>query len=119
MVVGAGPIGIEMAQCFALFGAAVTVLDVADKVLPREDPAAAARVAAALAADGVALELGVAGLSFSSAPGAGGAAVVTAAFTRAGGAAAEVSCEALLVATGRAPNVERIGLEVSPSHPFS
>ena len=68
---------------------------------------------------GVALELGVAGLSFSSAPGAGGAAVVTAAFTRAGGAAAEVSCEALLVATGRAPNVEGIGLEVQPSHPFS
>ena len=43
-VLGAGPIGCELAQSFARFGSAVTVLDMSDHMLPREDPDAARRV---------------------------------------------------------------------------
>ncbi|MDX1384928.1 MAG: FAD-dependent oxidoreductase, partial [Thermoanaerobaculia bacterium] len=57
-VIGAGPIGCEMAQAFARFGSRVTLLDVAPQVLIREDADAAQIVADAMVEDGVALELG-------------------------------------------------------------
>ena len=59
-VIGGGPIGCELAQAFARLGSEVTVLDMADRVLAREDRDAAAAVQRARAADGVSLELGVA-----------------------------------------------------------
>jgi pyruvate/2-oxoglutarate dehydrogenase complex dihydrolipoamide dehydrogenase (E3) component len=59
LLIGAGPIGCELAQAFARFGAQVVVLDQAPQVLPREDPDAAAIVRRALEADGVRVELGV------------------------------------------------------------
>lgn len=58
LVVGAGPIGCELAQAFALFGSRVTVADVADRPLPREDPDASAVVRRSLEADGVRFQLG-------------------------------------------------------------
>jgi pyruvate/2-oxoglutarate dehydrogenase complex dihydrolipoamide dehydrogenase (E3) component len=59
-ILGAGPIGCEMAQAFSRLGTAVTLVEEAPRVLPREDPDAAAIVARQLAADGVTLRLGVA-----------------------------------------------------------
>ena len=56
-VIGGGPIGCELAQAFARFGAEVTVLEVAPAILGREDSAAAALVARALGRDGVRLFL--------------------------------------------------------------
>lgn len=44
LVIGAGPIGCELAQAFARFGSTVTVFDVGARVLPREDSDAAAVV---------------------------------------------------------------------------
>src|SRR6185295_12650704 len=52
-VIGAGPIGCEMAQAFARFGSAVTLIETAPQILIREDRDAAAVVERALAADGV------------------------------------------------------------------
>ena len=57
-VIGAGPLGCELAQAFARFGAAVTLLDRGSQVLGREDADAAACVHEALARDGVRLALG-------------------------------------------------------------
>jgi pyruvate/2-oxoglutarate dehydrogenase complex dihydrolipoamide dehydrogenase (E3) component len=57
-VVGAGPIGCEMAQAFARLGSDVTLIDQAAQVLPHEDAEAAAIVARRLRADGVTLLLG-------------------------------------------------------------
>ena len=57
-VVGAGPIGCEMAQAFARLGTAVTLIEEAPQVLPREDADAAAIVQRALTADGVVLRTG-------------------------------------------------------------
>ena len=42
LVIGAGPIGCELAQAFARFGSAATIFDVAPRVLPNEDPDASA-----------------------------------------------------------------------------
>ena len=53
IVIGGGPIGVELAQAFARLGSAVTIIEAADRLLAREDPEASRIVAAALAADGV------------------------------------------------------------------
>src|SRR5262249_13543997 len=50
-LIGAGPIGCELAQAFARFGSQVTLIDIADRVLPREDADAAAIVATDLERD--------------------------------------------------------------------
>jgi len=107
MIVGAGPIGIEMAQAFALFGSEVTVLDVGAKVLPREEPEAAAIIEAALREDGVTFYCGIKDLNFSS----DSPKISTANFVCSDGTSSSLDADCLLVATGRAPNVQGIGLE--------
>ena len=51
-MLGAGPVGCELAQAFARLGSKVTLLDSAERVLPREDPEAGAILRAALEATG-------------------------------------------------------------------
>lgn len=58
IVIGAGPIGTEMSQAFARLGSAVTLIDVAEQLLPREDPDIAEYVKRELEDDGVQLKLG-------------------------------------------------------------
>jgi pyruvate/2-oxoglutarate dehydrogenase complex dihydrolipoamide dehydrogenase (E3) component len=104
-VIGGGPIGCELAQAFARFGAQVSLLEGEGQILPREDPDAAERVARALSRDGVDLRLGTRVERIERA-GAARAIHVTS-----GGAAARLAADAILVAVGRAPNVEGLGLE--------
>ena len=52
-VIGAGPIGIELAQAFQRLGSQVSVFSRSDKILPKEDPDAAKIVENALRRDGV------------------------------------------------------------------
>ncbi|MFO0930173.1 MAG: mercuric reductase [Gemmataceae bacterium] len=52
-VIGGGPIGCEVAQAFARFGAAVTLLERSDRLLPRDDPDAGALLVRQLCDDGV------------------------------------------------------------------
>jgi pyruvate/2-oxoglutarate dehydrogenase complex dihydrolipoamide dehydrogenase (E3) component len=91
LVVGAGPVGCEMAQAFALLGSAVTLLESAPRVLSREDPDASAIVARRLQQDGVAI-------------------VTNASIDR---AAQRVGADAVLVAAGRMPNVDGLNLEAA------
>lgn len=109
-VVGGGPIGCELAQTFARFGSEVTLLDMAPHVLPREDADAAEVVQRALARDGVALELGV---EIRGVELRGGEKVVR--FERENGPEGdgEVTCDEVLLAVGRSPNVEGLGLEAA------
>jgi len=53
VVLGGGPIGAELGQAFARLGSRVTIVELADQLLPREEPAAGAALAASLTADGV------------------------------------------------------------------
>jgi pyruvate/2-oxoglutarate dehydrogenase complex dihydrolipoamide dehydrogenase (E3) component/uncharacterized membrane protein YdjX (TVP38/TMEM64 family) len=107
VVIGAGPIGCELAQAFARFGAEVTLLELGPQILPREDADAAAILSRRLEADGVRI---VTGARLSRAERRDGAAVVHYA---AGDLQQEVACDAILVGVGRAPNVEGLGLEAA------
>jgi pyruvate/2-oxoglutarate dehydrogenase complex dihydrolipoamide dehydrogenase (E3) component len=104
-VIGGGPIGCEMAQSFARFGSRVTHLVREGHVLPREDADAAGIVQKAMAASGVGFEFGV---RVVEARRQGSGKVVV--FER-GGQRHEVEADEILIATGRAPNVEGLGLQ--------
>ncbi|MEE2776508.1 MAG: mercuric reductase [Acidobacteriota bacterium] len=106
-IIGAGPIGCELAQSFARFGSNTTLLDVAPQVLIREDPDAALIVQDALVAEGVALELGA---RIQAVEARGGKKVVR---YETDDGAHEVEVDQLLVAVGRAPNVEGLELEAA------
>lgn len=104
-VLGAGPIGCELAQSFARFGSSVTLIEMAPQILPREDPDAALIVQQALLADGVELLLDA---TLSAVRDDGGQRVLVV-----GGdeGESEVVVDELLVAVGRGPNVDGLGLE--------
>jgi pyruvate/2-oxoglutarate dehydrogenase complex dihydrolipoamide dehydrogenase (E3) component len=105
-VIGAGPIGCEMAQSFARFGSRVTLLEAIGQVLPREDADAAVLVEQALRRDGVSLRCRV--VVQGARRGPGGEKIV---LFEHDGVFEEVAVDEILVAVGRAPNVEGLGLE--------
>ncbi len=114
-VIGAGPIGCELAQAFARFGSAVTVLEQASRILPREDPDATAVVQARMEHDGVRFVLdaaigGVEPVIPATAGGDGGGKRIRYA---AGGESRDVTVDEILLGVGRAPNVEGLGLETA------
>jgi pyruvate/2-oxoglutarate dehydrogenase complex dihydrolipoamide dehydrogenase (E3) component len=106
-VIGAGPIGCEMAQAFARLGSAVTVIDRGTHILPREDADAAQIVERAMEAHGVRL---LHGATVVRAEARGGERVI---HVQIAGRTEEIAGDQLLVATGRAPNVEDLGLEAA------
>lgn len=105
VVLGAGPVGCELAQAFARLGTDVTIVGRAPRVLPRDDPDASARLAASLARDGVRLELGAEATRVERRP--SGSVV----FCQRGAERLEVPADTILVAVGRRPNVQTLGLE--------
>ncbi len=116
LILGGGPIGAELAQAFARFGSKVTVVEKGDQFLAREDADAAALLRQALAEDGVDIRLGmrVARLqpgeaTLEPASSDVGDAIEASAFE--GNAIEKVPFDRLLVAVGRAPNVDGLGLE--------
>ncbi|MCY4599816.1 MAG: mercuric reductase [Acidobacteria bacterium] len=105
-VIGAGPIGCEMAQAFARFGSDVTLIEMTSRILPREDADAAAIVQARMRKDGVRLALDAAISGVERQP--DGTKLIRYA---AGGAEHEIEADEILVGVGRAPNVDGLGLE--------
>jgi dihydrolipoamide dehydrogenase len=104
IVIGGGPVGAELAQAFATLGAEVTLLERESHILGREEPFAAAQVAAGLERDGVAVLLGAVAESVSR--GADGrVAVVTSTH-------GTLAADEILVASGRRPLTEDLGLDV-------
>ncbi len=111
VILGGGPIGCELAQAFARLGSKVTLLHNKPALLDKEDADAAALVQAALARDGVEIicDTNVIAVVLQS---DGGKAVRCA--SKNGGQTQEVRtvpADAILVATGRRPNVDGLGLE--------
>lgn len=106
VVLGGGPIGVEMAQAFRRLGADVTLLQRAPRLLPRDDAELTTRLEEQLRAEGLHIETGVEVTGAQLQP--DGRKVVT---YRQAGADAVVEGTEILVATGRRPNVEGLNLE--------
>jgi pyruvate/2-oxoglutarate dehydrogenase complex dihydrolipoamide dehydrogenase (E3) component len=104
-VIGAGPLGCELAQAFARFGSEVSLIGNHPQLLPREDRDAAALVEAGLRRDGVQFLLGVKVVAIDQ----GEEKLVR----LEGSARPEVQADAILVGVGRKPNVEGLGLEAA------
>jgi pyruvate/2-oxoglutarate dehydrogenase complex dihydrolipoamide dehydrogenase (E3) component len=106
LVVGGSYIGLEFAQMYRRFGAEVTVLEYADRVIAREDPEVSAEVQAILEREGVKFHLGVRGAKVTRSA-AGGIRVAL----NVAGAAREVQGSHLFAAVGRRPNTDDLGLQ--------
>ena len=106
LVLGGGPIGIEMAQAFGRLGTSVTVIEMAPQILGKEDKDMAEAVMAVLEAEGVVFHLNSA---VDAVRETGGRKIVT--VTDADGQSQQLEAEALLVAIGRAANVDGLGLD--------
>ena len=104
LVIGGGPVGCEIAQACALLGTDVTLAEAGPRVLPQEDAEAAEILQRRLSADGVRVATGM--VITEIAPRPGGAA--TASFD--GG---ELESDAVLVATGRSPNMDDLNLQAA------
>jgi pyruvate/2-oxoglutarate dehydrogenase complex dihydrolipoamide dehydrogenase (E3) component len=106
-VIGAGPIGLELAQAFQRFGSQVTVFSRSDKILPKEDPDAAKIVENSLRRDGVTFAYNV---NYKGVESRGGKPPITMVLEDTAGERM-LEFDALLVAAGRKPAVKGLGLE--------
>ena len=106
-VIGAGPIGCELAQSFQRFGSAVTLLTDGAEILPKEDRDAAAIVRRQIETDGVQIITGVKIQRTASRNGAKTLSMTV------GDQALELDCDSILVSVGRTPNLENLGLDAA------
>lgn len=106
-IIGGGPVGLEMAQAFRRLGADVTVLE-RFSILPREEPEAAEAARSALVREDVVLQERVVIEEVRRET----VGRVRVAFRR-DGALDSISASHILVAAGRSPNVEGLGLDVA------
>jgi pyruvate/2-oxoglutarate dehydrogenase complex dihydrolipoamide dehydrogenase (E3) component len=104
LIVGGSYIGLEFAQIYRRFGARVTVIEMSDRLIAREDPDVSDAVRAILEAEGIAVRLNAKCLSLAK---------------DGNGIAMQVDCTAgsptirgshLLIATGRRPNTDDLDL---------
>ncbi len=104
-VLGAGPLGCELAQAFRRLGSEVVIIEMAPQILIREDPDAARIIADALRADGIEVRLST--TIDRVAKSAGGKTL----HLKADGTTETVEVDEILIGAGRAPNVEGLNLE--------
>jgi pyruvate/2-oxoglutarate dehydrogenase complex dihydrolipoamide dehydrogenase (E3) component len=105
VVLGGGPIGCELAQTFARLGSAVTQVEMAPRLLMREDPEVSAAVAARFAADGITVATGHAAKRFERTGDEQGL------VAEHDGREVHIPFDAVLVAVGRTANLKGYGLE--------
>ncbi|WP_249010526.1 NAD(P)/FAD-dependent oxidoreductase [Conexibacter sp. DBS9H8] len=103
-VLGGGPIGCELGQAFARLGSEVTIVEMAERLLPHEEQAAGELLAARLASEGVRVRVGTRVDAVEPAAAASTLVLST------GG---RLAADAILVATGRAPRTEGLGLDAA------
>jgi pyruvate/2-oxoglutarate dehydrogenase complex dihydrolipoamide dehydrogenase (E3) component len=113
LVLGGGPIGCELAQCFARFGSQVTLLEMGPRLLPREDPDVSAVVAERFRTECIDVLLGHKATGVQS---VNGDRILVA---ETGGREVRVEFDELLCAVGRVPNTEGYGLEALGIAPAS
>jgi dihydrolipoamide dehydrogenase len=102
IVLGGGPVGVEMAQAWTSFGSEVSLIEAEDRLLPTEEPFAGEELAEALRELGVNLVLGTRAGAARSRDGAVSVELEN---------GATIDAAELLVAVGRRPLTDDIGLE--------
>ncbi|HUJ00177.1 MAG TPA: FAD-dependent oxidoreductase [Usitatibacter sp.] len=105
VVLGGGPIGCELAQCFARLGAAVTQVEMAPRLMTREDPEFSALVAERFRAEGIEV---LTGHKAKEVRREGAARILIA---EREGREVRIECDAILCAVGRVANTTGYGLE--------
>ena len=105
VVLGGGPIGCELAQCFARLGSAVTQVEMMPRLLMREDPDVAAMVADRLQAEGISILVGHKALRVLVENGEKVLVVDS------GGVESRIGFDEILCAAGRVANTSGYGLE--------
>jgi dihydrolipoamide dehydrogenase len=106
-IIGAGPIGTEMAQAFNRLGTTVTVFEMSDRILQNDDASLAAELRERLEAEGVRYVL-TAEVEAVEAAGEGVRVRATVA-----GETVDVDADAVLLAAGRTANVEQLNLDAA------
>ncbi len=101
-ILGGGPVGIEIGQMLARYGSVVHIVEAAERLLAREEPEVGAMIADALGAEGIDVRAGVQATAVS--PHGERALLHLADGTR-------IEAARVIVATGRRPRIEGIGLE--------
>ncbi|TAN41972.1 MAG: mercuric reductase [Nitrospirae bacterium] len=105
VILGGGPIAVEMAQAFARLGTMITIVEIADQILAREDSDMAGLIMERLSSEGVLFHLNA---SVTEVRDSGGEKEV---FVRKGNETLNVRTDSILVAAGRRANVDGLGLE--------
>lgn len=108
LILGGGYIGIEFAQIFRRFGAQVTVIEMLDDIVNKEDAEVIARIHEILQDEGIDIHTGWAA---KSARREGDKKLVR--IERKNGESREIRADEIFVASGRRGNVEGLGLEVA------
>jgi pyruvate/2-oxoglutarate dehydrogenase complex dihydrolipoamide dehydrogenase (E3) component len=103
IILGGGPVGVELAQAFASFGTAVDLVEGMEHILPREPRPLGEALGTAIASDRLRIHLGRRAARVVAAPDGG--------YVVRFEGGDELTAERLLVATGRRPRVRDIGLE--------
>jgi dihydrolipoamide dehydrogenase len=101
-ILGGGVVGVEMAQAWRTLGSRVTVIEALDRLLGREEPFAAEQVGESLRARGVDVRLGAKAVSVCRTDGEVAVELED---------GARVAADELLVAVGRRPRSDDLGLE--------
>lgn len=101
-ILGGGPVGCELGQVFARFGAEVTIIEGEDRVLRAEEPEASQLISEALSSEGIHLRLGVRAESVEKDEGS-----IRVRLTD----GSTVAAGALLVATGRTADADALGVQ--------
>lgn len=104
VVLGGGPVGCELAQAFGRLGSQVTIVEMADRLLLKEEPRVSELIAAQLRGEGVHVRVGQRASEVRRREGAGHELILA-------GSDAGIAFDAVIVATGRAPRTHGLGLE--------
>ena len=115
LVLGGGPIGSELAQCFARLGSRVTQVEMLPRILSREDPEISRMIAERFAAEGIRLLAGHEARAFRV---ENGEKMLLAVHN---GKEAHIAFDQVLVAVGRVANtagygLEELGIPVTDAH---
>ncbi len=107
LVVGGGPIGVELGQAFARLGSRVTIIEALRRIVPKEDPEISATLVDVLQSEGITIATNA---TFVKASRDGHKKVATA---KQGDRSLTFEADEILVALGRRPNVEGLNLEAA------